>query len=84
MKRCKIFALFALLCIGTAGLSGCVVEHHRDGGLTFWIVRKYNMAETEYVIKFLGAQFLGRDPVKYGIAMPDRRPMTASNYNQCS
>lgn len=35
MKLCKLFALFALLCVGVTSLSGCVVEHHRDGGVTF-------------------------------------------------
>jgi hypothetical protein len=33
MTRFKVAALLALACIGAASLSGCVVEHHRDGGV---------------------------------------------------
>ena len=33
MARFKIAVLLTLACIGVASLSGCVVEHHRDGGV---------------------------------------------------
>jgi hypothetical protein len=35
MNIYKVFGLFALLCVGMTSLSGCVVEHRRDGGVTF-------------------------------------------------
>jgi hypothetical protein len=35
MRRWKSAALLVLMCLGIASLSGCVVVHHRDGGITF-------------------------------------------------
>jgi hypothetical protein len=35
MKAFKLLSLLALLCVGATGLAGCVVEHRRDGGVTF-------------------------------------------------
>jgi hypothetical protein len=33
VRRFKVAVLLALACIGAASLSGCVVEHRRDGGV---------------------------------------------------
>jgi hypothetical protein len=33
MTRFKLAVLAALACIGAASLTGCVVEHKRDGGV---------------------------------------------------
>jgi hypothetical protein len=35
MSMYRLLALLALLCVGVTSLSGCVVEHRRDGGVTF-------------------------------------------------
>jgi hypothetical protein len=35
VKRWNLVALLVLLCLGAGTLAGCVVEHRRDGGVTF-------------------------------------------------
>ncbi len=45
------------------------IEEIQRVGFDFWNVREFNMAPravTDYVVGFLGAQFIGRDPKRYG------------------
>jgi hypothetical protein len=46
----------------------------RRMGLDFWAVKEFNLAPTEsidYVIKFVAGQFVGREPTRYGLELPN-------------
>lgn len=48
-------------------------------GFDFWSVKEFNLAPMEsisYVIKFVAGQFVGRDPLRYGLSLPDAKTNT--------
>jgi hypothetical protein len=47
-----------------------------DAGVDFWTIRSFKMAPDEsidYVMDFVAAQFIGRDPAKYGFDLPSEK-----------
>lgn len=59
------------------------LQEIRGAGLNFWSVKEFKMAPAEginYVIRFLGAQFVGRDPKAFGLELPDAKTNPSPKY----